>query len=316
MFLGRKVRLSTAAVGEAWNSIYAQVTLNRLGDVTCSTLRYRHTFQCPGAFSRSVCCPDLELSPCEKRRGEMFTAKNYLDSSHLIISQWEHLARVTPIAPSLSRSQNKSNVLHDSNTCKSLSTLILVNANGRSKLGTVHSVLFTNDTTFCSTRFLSTIVQMRASSTATKEKREAGTSEDAVTDNKENPSQSSSSPGPDPGPGPGEDKPSRTQQLKKVFKEYGAVGVSFHVCISLMSLGMFYLAVSSGIDMAGLLCKLGFSESGVQSKMAAGTSTLVLAYAVHKLFAPVRISITLVSVPLIVRHFRKTGLFRPPGSAP
>ena len=186
MFLGRKVRLSTAALGEAWNSIYAQVTLNRLGDVTCSKLHNRHTCRYPGGFSRPVSCPDLELS-CEKRRGEMFTAKNYLDSSRLIISQWEHFARVTPIATSLSRSQHKSNVLHDSNrpTCKSLSALILVNAKGRSKLGTVHSVLFTNDTTFCSTRFLSTIVQMRASSTATKEKREAGTSADAVTDNKE-----------------------------------------------------------------------------------------------------------------------------------
>ncbi|KAM3878064.1 protein FAM210B, mitochondrial [Diretmus argenteus] len=111
---------------------------------------------------------------------------------------------------------------------------------------------------------------------------------------------------------PDDGKPNKTQQLKKVFKEYGAVGVSFHVTISLMSLGMFYLLVSSGIDMAAVLCKLGFSEAVVQSKMAAGTSTFVLAYAVHKLFAPVRMSITLVSVPLIVRYFRKTGLFRPP----
>ncbi|KAG7244831.1 hypothetical protein INR49_029850 [Caranx melampygus] len=111
-------------------------------------------------------------------------------------------------------------------------------------------------------------------------------------------------------------KPNKTQQLKKVFKEYGAVGVSFHICISLMSLGMFYLLISSGIDMAAVLCKLGFSESVVRSKMAAGTSTFVLAYAIHKLFAPLRISITLVSVPLIVRYFRKTGLFKPPTPAP
>uniref|UniRef100_A0A671XR13 Family with sequence similarity 210 member B n=1 Tax=Sparus aurata TaxID=8175 RepID=A0A671XR13_SPAAU len=117
-------------------------------------------------------------------------------------------------------------------------------------------------------------------------------------------------------PEPEGGKPSKTQQLKKVFKEYGAVGVSFHICISLMSLGMFYLLISSGIDMAAMLCKLGFSETVVRSKMAAGTSTFVLAYAIHKLFAPVRISITLVSVPLIVRYFRKTGLFKPPTPAP
>ncbi|XP_053722951.1 protein FAM210B, mitochondrial [Synchiropus splendidus] len=111
-------------------------------------------------------------------------------------------------------------------------------------------------------------------------------------------------------------KPSKAQQLKTVFKEYGAVGVSFHICISLMSLGMFYLLISSGLDMVSLLSKLGFSEAIIRSKMAAGTSTFVLAYAVHKLFAPVRISITLVSVPLIVRYLRKTGLFKPPTPAP
>ncbi|XP_026989439.1 protein FAM210B, mitochondrial [Tachysurus fulvidraco] len=107
-----------------------------------------------------------------------------------------------------------------------------------------------------------------------------------------------------------EEKQNKTKQLKKVFQEYGAVGVSFHIGISLISLGIFYIAVSSGISMTDVLCKLGFSESVIQSKMAAGTSTFVLAYAIHKLFAPFRISITLVSVPLIVRYLRKTGLFK------
>ncbi|XP_035379848.1 protein FAM210B, mitochondrial isoform X2 [Electrophorus electricus] len=93
-----------------------------------------------------------------------------------------------------------------------------------------------------------------------------------------------------------------------------AVGVSFHIGISLISLGIFYLGLSSGINMAAVLCKIGFNESVVQSKMAAGTSTFVLAYALHKLFAPLRISITLVSVPFIVRYLRKTGLFKPPSS--
>ncbi|KAM6319515.1 protein FAM210B, mitochondrial [Podargus strigoides] len=111
-------------------------------------------------------------------------------------------------------------------------------------------------------------------------------------------------------------KLNKSQQLKQVFKEYGAVGVSFHVGISLVSLGIFYLAVSSGVDMTAVLFKLGFSESSLQSKMAAGTSTFVLAYAVHKLFAPVRISITLVSVPFIVRYCRKIGFFKPPAPNP
>ncbi|NWH39837.1 F210B protein, partial [Chloropsis hardwickii] len=111
-------------------------------------------------------------------------------------------------------------------------------------------------------------------------------------------------------------KLNKSQQLRQIFKEYGAVGVSFHVGISLVSLGIFYLAVSSGVDMSGLLLKLGFSEASLQSRMAAGTSTFVLAYAVHKLFAPVRISITVVSVPFLVRYCRKAGLFKPPAPNP
>ncbi|XP_072370782.1 protein FAM210B, mitochondrial isoform X2 [Scyliorhinus torazame] len=43
-------------------------------------------------------------------------------------------------------------------------------------------------------------------------------------------------------------KLSKSQQLKQVFKEYGAVGVVFHTGISLTSLGMFYLAVSRSRD--------------------------------------------------------------------
>ncbi|CAB1453454.1 unnamed protein product [Pleuronectes platessa] len=170
-------------------------------------------------------------------------------------------------------------------------------------------------------RLSSRTMHTGASSTAAAAKRsdpgeETGADKRDEQNLKEASSTSSSSEKVPEEPEPEGGKPTKTQQLKKVFKEYGAVGVCFHIGISLMSLGMFYLLVSSGIDMAAVLCKVGFSEAVVRSKMAAGTSTFVLAYAIHKLFAPVRISITLVSVPLIVRYFRKTGLFKPPTPAP
>lgn len=41
-----------------------------------------------------------------------------------------------------------------------------------------------------------------------------------------------------------EKKLSKSQQLKKIFQEYGAVGVSLHIGISLISLGMFYMVIS------------------------------------------------------------------------
>ncbi|XP_004698123.1 protein FAM210B, mitochondrial [Echinops telfairi] len=109
---------------------------------------------------------------------------------------------------------------------------------------------------------------------------------------------------------------SKSQQLKKIFQEYGAVGMSLHIGISLFSLSIIYAIVSSGVDVSTFLLSLGFKDSLVHSKVATGTSTFVVAYAIHKLFAPVRISITLVSVPLIVRYFRKVGFFKPPTAKP
>ena len=55
---------------------------------------------------------------------------------------------------------------------------------------------------------------------------------------------------------------------------------------------------------------LGEKISG--SEFAAGAGTFVVAYAVHKVFAPVRISITLTSTPFIVKHLRAKGILKTP----
>lgn len=62
--------------------------------------------------------------------------------------------------------------------------------------------------------------------------------------------------------------------------------------------------------MVAVLEYLGFgsTSSTVSSDVASGASTFVVAYAVHKVFAPIRISITLVSVPFIVRYLRSKGI--------
>lgn len=72
------------------------------------------------------------------------------------------------------------------------------------------------------------------------------------------------------------------------------------------------LVCYSGLDVVGLLTKAGIGESIFQSKIAAGASTFVVAYAVHKVFAPVRIAITLTCTPFIVRYLRRIGFLKPP----
>lgn len=51
-----------------------------------------------------------------------------------------------------------------------------------------------------------------------------------------------------------------------------------------------------------LLEKLNLADKA--PKFAENASTFLIAYAVHKVFAPVRISITLASTPFIVRYLR------------
>ena len=66
----------------------------------------------------------------------------------------------------------------------------------------------------------------------------------------------------------------------------------------------------SGLDVISILGKLGVGQSILESRVAAGASTFVVAYAVHKVFAPVRIAITLTCTPFIVRYLRGIGVLK------
>lgn len=68
------------------------------------------------------------------------------------------------------------------------------------------------------------------------------------------------------------------------------------------------------MDVIGILGKVGVAKSLLESKIATGASTFVIAYAVHKLFAPARIATTLAASPLIVRYLRHIGFLKHPVS--
>lgn len=73
----------------------------------------------------------------------------------------------------------------------------------------------------------------------------------------------------------------------------------------------FGLVFYSGIDMVSLLEKVGIaSEAGLQSTLASGASTFVIAYACHKVFMPVRIFLTITCTPIIVSKLKKIGILK------
>merc|ERR1711978_497346 len=78
----------------------------------------------------------------------------------------------------------------------------------------------------------------------------------------------------------------KVAQLKLAVKHYGPTVIVFHVGISLMSLGFFYTIVSSGLDVVGLVSRPPYLGDHLkESAVAAGATTFVMAYAVHKVFA-------------------------------
>ena len=68
------------------------------------------------------------------------------------------------------------------------------------------------------------------------------------------------------------------------------------------------------MDVIGLLGKVGVGQGLLESKITTGASTFVIAYAVHKLFVPARMALTLTVTPLIVRYLRRIGFLKQPAS--
>lgn len=66
--------------------------------------------------------------------------------------------------------------------------------------------------------------------------------------------------------------------------------------------------------MLAILKYIGLEETSLADKLETGAkaSTFVVAYALHKVFAPVRLSITLGATPFIVRFLRRKGVLKAP----
>ncbi|CAG9784490.1 unnamed protein product [Diatraea saccharalis] len=107
---------------------------------------------------------------------------------------------------------------------------------------------------------------------------------------------------------------SSKEKLKKAIKDYGSTVIVFHVTISLMSLGGCYLLISSGIDLVEILKHFNIGEGTLTKVASSNAGTFVIAYAVHKCFAPVRMAITLASTPFIVRYLRNMGYIKGKGN--
>lgn len=73
-----------------------------------------------------------------------------------------------------------------------------------------------------------------------------------------------------------------------------------------------FLSYCSGIDVQAALQNIGVNPKVSESMVATEASTFVVAYACHKVFAPLRMLMTITCTPLIVRKLRRMGVMKEP----
>ncbi|TYZ69369.1 hypothetical protein PybrP1_005631 [[Pythium] brassicae (nom. inval.)] len=105
------------------------------------------------------------------------------------------------------------------------------------------------------------------------------------------------------------------QRVRAFFVEYGAVGLGVHVVLSLAVIALAYICVSNGVDVSAVLASIGIVDSA-KGTAAHSAGAFVIAYAIFKLLAPVRVPLTFAVTPLVMRALRRKGYMLPPAAPP
>ncbi|EFN67012.1 Transmembrane protein C20orf108 [Camponotus floridanus] len=103
----------------------------------------------------------------------------------------------------------------------------------------------------------------------------------------------------------------KRERFRLMLRDYGGTLLAVHITFSLICLGCCYMVVISGIDVMPFVQK--WTNGNEQIDKVLKTSTdFILAYTVHKLLAPIRISFSLSVTPIIVKRLRKIGWLKMP----
>lgn len=101
-------------------------------------------------------------------------------------------------------------------------------------------------------------------------------------------------------------KPEDGQKVKPqdLLKKYGAAYLATSITLAIISYGLCYLLVSTGVDVSKLLEKVGIQSTTA----AANTGTAAIAYAVHKAASPIRFPPTVMLTPVVAGWFGKKNV--------
>eukprot|EP00879_Flechtneria_rotunda_P001193 GHRR01001340.1.p1 GENE.GHRR01001340.1~~GHRR01001340.1.p1 ORF type:complete len:187 (+),score=58.28 GHRR01001340.1:258-818(+) len=90
---------------------------------------------------------------------------------------------------------------------------------------------------------------------------------------------------------------SRTEQAKQLLAQYGSAYLITSISFAIVSFAACYAAVNAGVDVAGLLAKIGLTVNDTSEKVG----TFAIAYAAHKALSPVRFPPTVALTPVVAK---------------
>lgn len=91
------------------------------------------------------------------------------------------------------------------------------------------------------------------------------------------------------------------ESAKSLLKRYGIAYLATSIPLAIVSFIICYVLVDSGVDVAGLLSKLGIENNDAGEK----AGTFALAYAAHKAASPIRFPPTVVLTPIVAKLIGK-----------
>ena len=91
------------------------------------------------------------------------------------------------------------------------------------------------------------------------------------------------------------------ESAKSLLKKYGIAYLATSIPLALVSFGICYALVDSGVDVGALLGKIGI-ESTANTETA---GTFAIAYAAHKAASPIRFPPTVLLTPVVAKLIGK-----------
>ena len=88
-----------------------------------------------------------------------------------------------------------------------------------------------------------------------------------------------------------------------LLKKYGAAYLITSITFAAISYAICYFAISNGVDVSGLLSKVGIKAT----ETASNVGTAGLAYAVHKAASPIRFPPTVALTPVVANWLGRKG---------